>query len=303
MNDYICVIGGANVDVTCTSYEPILPEDSNPGTATTSFGGVGRNVAENLARLGQKVVFISVVGNDQNGTNLLEHAQKLGIDVSNCLVCEKPTCSYVSVCDNNGELFVAVAATDTMSQLTQEYLQSKLDVINNAKCVVIEANAWQAMSATKHITAPVFMDAVSSRKIDKCKNSLYNLRFLKLNRAEAEQISGVNVTDESSALLCTNNPLLKAVQCVCITCGKKGAYLVENGKCVFVPSYNVAAVNTSGAGDSFLSGAVLGFVKGLSAEESVKLGAACSALTVQAHGAVSEDMNIENICRIYGGKL
>lgn len=301
--DYICVIGGANVDVTCTSYEPILHEDSNPGKTEISFGGVGRNVAENLARLGQNVVLFSVVGNDQNGKNLLEHATKVGIGVSHCLIADSPTCSYVSVCDNNGELYVAVAATDTMDLLTEDYLLTKLDVINNAKCVVIEANVWRAMGITKRITAPLFMDAVSCRKIDKCKNSLRNVNLLKLNRAEAETVCGIKVTDEKSAVECAQSRYLSDVKSLVVTCGKEGAYIVSGGKCDFVPSYDVRAVNASGAGDSFLAGTVFGFTRGLLPTESVKLGAACSALTVCSNGAVSPNMNVENIAKIYGGKL
>ncbi|MEA4820923.1 MAG: PfkB family carbohydrate kinase, partial [Erysipelotrichales bacterium] len=57
----IYVIGGANIDIQGTPFEKLKYKDSNPGIISYSFGGVARNVAENLARLGDNVNFISVL--------------------------------------------------------------------------------------------------------------------------------------------------------------------------------------------------------------------------------------------------
>ncbi len=60
INNFISLIGGANIDILAKSYSPLKDFDSNPGKVNISFGGVGRNIADNLARLDQKVSLITV---------------------------------------------------------------------------------------------------------------------------------------------------------------------------------------------------------------------------------------------------
>ena len=61
---YIAGIGGANMDIHCKSDRQLIMRDSNPGSLQTSLGGVCRNICENLARLGESVRLITVVGYD-----------------------------------------------------------------------------------------------------------------------------------------------------------------------------------------------------------------------------------------------
>ena len=75
------VIGGANVDIMGIADHPLRPQDSNPGTIRTMLGGVGRNLAENLARLGENVSLVSVVGDDSFGRWILEQGQACGVDM------------------------------------------------------------------------------------------------------------------------------------------------------------------------------------------------------------------------------
>ena len=72
-SDYVVVIGGANVDIGCTPYNELIPEDSNPGRITITFGGVGRNIAHNLANLGVNTKLITAVGNDPFGNEILNY--------------------------------------------------------------------------------------------------------------------------------------------------------------------------------------------------------------------------------------
>ena len=58
MNGYIAVVGGVNIDVGGRSFAPLVAGDSNPGVIRTSLGGVGRNIAHNLALLGAVFVFL-----------------------------------------------------------------------------------------------------------------------------------------------------------------------------------------------------------------------------------------------------
>ena len=77
---YVVVIGAANIDIGGTAYKELIPADSNQGIITISFGGVGRNIAYNLAKLGVNVVFITALGDDTLGKDLLNHCKDSGIN-------------------------------------------------------------------------------------------------------------------------------------------------------------------------------------------------------------------------------
>ena len=77
---HILVIGAATIDVKGRASKGLQLGTSVPGTIKVSFGGVARNVADNLARLGQSVVLISAVGKDGLGKQILERTAAAGVD-------------------------------------------------------------------------------------------------------------------------------------------------------------------------------------------------------------------------------
>ena len=78
----VLVIGSAGIDIIGRLLNQYQSGTSNPGHIRTSYGGVARNVAENLARLDQPVTLISVVGRDPAGDDLLDQLDNVGVDVS-----------------------------------------------------------------------------------------------------------------------------------------------------------------------------------------------------------------------------
>ena len=77
----VLVIGGSNIDYAAFSQKKLILGDSNIGKIKTSFGGVGRNLVENLARLGHHVTFLTAIGNDPQGKQLKEELESLSVRV------------------------------------------------------------------------------------------------------------------------------------------------------------------------------------------------------------------------------
>src|SRR3954452_6925623 len=100
----IACIGGAHIDRHGLLGGPLILGTSNPGTVTSDFGGVARNVAENLARLGRGVRMVSRVGDDEAGRGVVRHLASLGIDTSNVTVSQRATASYTAILQQDGEL-------------------------------------------------------------------------------------------------------------------------------------------------------------------------------------------------------
>ncbi|MGL5950674.1 MAG: PfkB family carbohydrate kinase, partial [Cetobacterium sp.] len=107
---YILVFGASVVDMFGFCNSSYKACDSIPGKIKISFGGVSRNIAENMARVGVKTKFISIVGDDEIGRSMLTHSLKIGYDMTNSLILEeKSTPTYMAILDQTGEMVSAVA--------------------------------------------------------------------------------------------------------------------------------------------------------------------------------------------------
>ena len=105
--DYVVIIGSANIDVAGYSHESLNYADSNPGKIKFTPGGVGRNIAQNLALLGNKAWLLSAVGSDFYGQSLLTQTNQSGVYVDKCLIVPgENTSSYLSLLDNTGEMLL-----------------------------------------------------------------------------------------------------------------------------------------------------------------------------------------------------
>ena len=118
-DSYITVIGGSNTDISGFPQADYSPQDSNPGRITLSAGGVGRNIAENIARLGCTVNLLSAVGNDGFGTFLLEECRKAGVETEEILISESmPSSAYLCIMDQYNDLQAAVNDMEIIRLLT-----------------------------------------------------------------------------------------------------------------------------------------------------------------------------------------
>ena len=70
----IYVVGGANIDIQGYSNKPLMFQDSNVGKVSYSYGGVARNIAENLALLNDDVCFVSAIGQDMFGSTMYQYS-------------------------------------------------------------------------------------------------------------------------------------------------------------------------------------------------------------------------------------
>ena len=90
----IIVIGGANIDIIGQSLSELVLHDSNMGLIHLSFGGVGRNIAENAARLDQTVYLVTIFSSDSLGEMLMKHCQSLKINCDYSRVLDAPSSTY-----------------------------------------------------------------------------------------------------------------------------------------------------------------------------------------------------------------
>src|SRR3990172_8471609 len=137
----VVVIGSSVMDVIGRPLTALVPRSSAPGELRMSPGGVARNVAENLARLGVEVTLITAVGDDPPGRQLRERAEAAGVDVRHALtVTGERTGMYMGVLDPQGGLHLALDDMGLVRWLSQDYLRSKAPVLERAQAIFLDAN-------------------------------------------------------------------------------------------------------------------------------------------------------------------
>lgn len=297
--DYAAVIGGANIDIAGTSAaEPVLG-NSNPGTVCFSSGGVARNIAENLARLGVPVRLFTVFGGDPYAEFIKRDCIQAGIDISGAKTAEDCTSSvYLSVNDNRGEMRLAISDMSLYDMLTPDYLEAQLDIINRAQVCIADTNIPQESLEflVRRCTVPLFIDPVSVTKAAKIRHLLPFIHTIKPNGMEAAFLTGVTAEDEASLERIADIFLQQGVKRLFLSLGPRGIFCADTERRFLLLPEQLKAVNTTGAGDSLFAGLTWGFMQGFDLETCAKAGQAAASICIESPHTVSRAMSKDLLC-------
>ena len=264
----VLCIGAANLDRKMRTLAALQMGTSNPVRSTEVFGGVGRNIAENLARLSIPVALLTALGDDAAGHALQTHAEDAGIDMRGSLhLSNTSSGTYTAVLDEHGEMLLAMANMQLYEQLTPAFLHSRQPQRAAAALTVCDLNlghdSVQALLADARqdagpmgsAAAPLVIVAVSQPKMAHLPQDLTGLRLLLLNRGELEtRVARALPTAFDVRAACREVQRQGARQVV-VTCGGEGVYFTD-GDTLDAPIEHLAArevdaVDVTGAGDAF----------------------------------------------------
>ena len=253
----IVCIGAANLDRKLRPLAPILMGTSNPARADESFGGVARNIAENLARLGSPVALVTAVGSDAAGAALLAHAGDLGIDTGATLkLADGCSGTYTAVLNGDGDMLVALADMALYDDLTPAYLATRTTLRTTAAMVVADLNLPLAtvaalIDAAAHDPVPLIVVAVSVPKMARLPAVLAGVRLLILNEGElAERVGQPLGTDDDFAAAC-RTVQAQGARDVVVTRGALGVLYTTIDGILHLPAPGAQPVDVTGAGDAF----------------------------------------------------
>ncbi len=299
MGAYIAVVGGVNIDVGGRGFAALAAGDSNPGVIRSSLGGVGRNIAHNLALLGAEVTLVTALGGDDGARRVRESCAALGVDLSHArTVPEETTGSYLFLCGPDGDMAMAVSDMAIYERLTPDWLETVLPVLDGAALTVLDANLPAASLAflAERCASPLFADPVSAAKAPRLRGILGRLHTLKPNRIEAAALSGVPITDERSLHRAADALLATGLRRAFITLGQDGVLAAEGDARVRLPNPPSARrVNASGCGDAFTAALCWSALRGCALEESARTALAAASVAMESAETVNPAMSREQI--------
>ena len=290
MKDAITVIGSVNMDIGGYSHAPLTAGDSNPGRVRMSVGGVGCNIARNLALLGANVRFCTVLGGDVYAESIKGQLRAMGIDLSLSLrLKDEHTSTYLFIADEKGDMALAVNDMGIYRHQTRAYFESILPELNRCRAVLLDANlpGETLLYLAENVRVPLFADAVSAAKAMRLRPVLGRLKAFKPNRMEAELLSGARIADEGGAREAARRLLDTGLGRVFITLGPDGVFAAGDGQECFLPSLAPRLKNATGAGDAFTAAIAWAWTRGMGLEESCLAGSAAAALAAEAEETVN----------------
>jgi pseudouridine kinase len=287
----ILCIGGVAID---RFYETAAAPNigtSNPAWGWTSDGGVARNAAEVLVRLGAETVLASMVGADEAGAGLLMRLKACGIDTALIAAnSQRRTAEYIGVF-HRGELFAAFADMDIFDDLDGRFCESRLEAAGNITGVFADCNLTAgalAMLRTRCRKAylPLAVDAVSLAKSQRLGNDLGGIRLLCLNREETAALAGTDQLDEAVAAL-----RRRGAQAVIVGEGRHGVRAGDETGVFTMAMPQTEVTNVSGAGDALAAAAFLSCLEGASLRKAVEFGMACAHAALASHRSFPENFD------------
>ena len=284
------------------TLSPLQMGTSNPVRVQETFGGVARNVAENLARLGAPTQLLTAVGQDPAGAHLLAALRDFGVDTDGCLSVDGLSSgTYTAILDDSGEMVLALAHMDVCARQTPEWLRQCAVQRAAASLVVADLNlpadsVVQLLHDAQANAAPLVMVAVSEPKMANLPVDLNGLSLLILNWGELCTRVGRTLNSEADIAAACREVHAQGARRIIVTRGAQGVWLSDssddNDGLSHIPAPVVAVRDVTGAGDSFSAAVCWSLYHapddlGLAARRGIAL----SALTVQAEHSVLPDLN------------
>ncbi len=298
----VVVIGAAGLDMhVWPRMMAVEPGKSNPGYIRWSWGGVGRNIAENLARLGAEVFFISAVGNDEPGHNLLENLRRVGVNTDAVYIApDQHTGAYVAQYHADRRLAVAFDDMLIMRSITPAYLQRYRSLIRDADMVCIDANLTaetleSLFRLTRKYDVPVCADPTAELLAPRLHPYLPELTAITPNRREAEMLVGEPLPDDEALIRGARRLVQLGVGLVVITLGEHGLCYATQEESGRLPALKVEMVNPVGVGDALTAAIAYALLEEVPPSEAVRLGQAAAACTLACNETVCPTLTLESL--------
>ncbi len=276
---------------------------SNPGKLRISHGGVARNLAENLQRLGAQTILITATGDDFEGRELLSRAAELGVDIEHALtVPGMQTGAYLAVLDSDGTLGLGLDDMQVTQALSANHLMQCEPLFETAAAVVVDGNLPPKSLAAvirmaRQAGIPLAADPTSRSLAPKFLPHLEDLWLISPNQAEAATLSSASWQGDNppGALESARHLVSMGIQIAMVSRAEFGVSYASASGSGNVPALQTEVLDPTGAGDALLATVVFALLNKIPLDEAVRLGVTAAALTLRTQDTVSPDLSLERL--------
>ena len=292
----IVVVGAVFVDVKGFPEDLYLPTGRNAGSGEIVHGGVGRNVAEDIANVELRPTFVSVVDESAQGEEVLRRLQKHKVNTDYIRPVPDGMGMWLAVFDNTGDLAGSISKRPNLDPILELLNEKGDEIIRNADSVVIEVDIGKAivkkvLDLAERYQKPVFGVVGNMLIASERRDLLQRMDCFVCNQQEAGILFVTDYSAFEPETLCEDvaRRLESAnMNSIVVTMGSKGAaFASRSGEKGYYPAEHVKVRDTTGAGDAFCAGVAIGLTYHKSMRQSVEIGTRLAASVIKVS---------ENVC-------
>ena len=292
----ITVFGAVFVDVKGYPKDTFIPAGRNVGVVETVYGGVSRNIAENIANVELRPTFVSLVDDNAEGDEVINQLKRHKVNTDYIRKTKDGMGTWLAIFDNSGDVYASISKRPDLAPILQILEEKGDEIIKNSDSIALEIDMDKEIVkevfklADKHgkkVYAAVSNMSIASKRRDFIKDT----GCFVCNRQEAgmlfmDDYSEVNPEDLKDIIY--NKATMAGIPKMVVTLGEAGAIYAEAGVgCGICPSRKVEVRDTTGAGDAFFSGVTIGLTYGKSLAEACAIGSMLAASVITS---------TENVC-------
>ncbi len=285
----IVVIGSSNTDMVINTKKfPATGETVLGGKFFMNMGGKGANQALAAKRLGGEVTFIGKTGNDVFGRKAIGFLKDEGVAVDNIFIDPVNSSGIAMIMvnqDGENSIIVADSSNNTLSPAD---IQTVLNVIDSGDIILLqlEIPIETVVFVSEYAKKAGKIIILNPAPVTDIPAELFkNITFITPNENEAEQLTGIKIIDEKSAMKSALALKEKGVENVIITLGPSGAFLLSEDYTGMISAPKVKAVDSTAAGDTFSGALAVAVSSGYRIENAVRFANFAAALSVTRFGA------------------
>ena len=297
----VVLIGAASLDIKGQLVRDFMPGTSNAATVRISAGGVARNIAENLVRLGMPAMLIAAVCEDDFGRAIMEQTEAAGVDVSGMMVtCDQRSAAYIAIIGPNSELLAGLDDSSAARAIAPDWIDLFADRLRQAPMVLLDANLTRAtvdhvLQICEEAGVPVALEPVAYGLATRFQERVGRFSLAMPNALEAEALSGLQVTDAATAIKAAQHLVGLGTDIVVITLAGEGAVYATGSEVGHVPAMATDVVDPTGAGEALAAMVIYGMTNDIPIAECVRLGVIAATLTLRSPDTVAPEINLEYV--------
>ena len=285
----IVVVGTAFVDIKGFPLNAYIPGGRNAGKIEVMHGGVGRNVAEDIANAGIPVSFVSMADNTSEGDNVIKRLKDSGVDTSYVLSVPDGMGMWLAVFDETGDVVASISKRPNMEPMAKLLEEKGDEIFADCDSVVLEIDLEESVVRSvfkyaqkyhKRVYAVVANMSIATqrRELLKCVDCFVcnaeeaGIHFLR---------DYIDMSPEELSAELAERVAAADIPSMVVTLGDKGAvYADRYGNKGEYPARRVQVRDTTGAGDAFCAGTAIGLTYGKTLPEAIEIGTRLAASVI-----------------------
>ena len=292
----IVVIGAVFVDIKGYPLSTYIPGGRNAGRMEQVHGGVSRNIVEDIANVELRPTFVSLVDDTSAGADVVKKLQSHKVDTRYIRTTPDGMGTWLAIFDNTGDVTASISKRPDLSPIADILDEQGDEIFSQADSILLEIDMEKDIVkrtfalAEKH-RKPVYAVVSNMSIAIERRDFLRSVHCFICNQQEAGLLFSDDYGHLSPDEMCkvlASNVHSANIPSMVVTMGGEGAvYARSNGESGVVPAKKVDVIDTTGAGDAFFAGTVIGLTYGKNLPASCEIGSRLAASVISI---------TENVC-------